>query len=544
MMPSTFDFGFGTPRRLAAAASLFFSLVTATGGQERPNRSSPPDTRNDRDAYCQGIEQLRLRQHENAERSFRRAVEVARNESRTNGVVCQGMLRTPFHPEYQLQEMLYRLPGRQADVAKLLETITREGLAPREDLKRLGQRLQDIQNTQPPPPPEPVTPSPTDQLKTLRDKVDADLKAGRVDSARQAAQQALKINPIGGAELLERVNGTEFDAILAAAEPQIRSGDFQTAAATLNRARDLRVDSARGTRLENASRFINAIQAGAAARDSSRWDEARQHVRIAREIGIDANAVKGLDASIKEAEARSVLSLVDAAVAAERYVDASGLIVRARALGIADDRLAPIESRIRSGRFNQHIQEGEKYLASGQIAQARRSATDAATLGVVAGQAQDLLRRVDIRELEIDMEGLLRAPRLADVQRRLESVIGRLRAIDPANAMVARAKEATAAFTKDLDATARQRLGITRFYAGQYRSALEVLPGTAEPRATFYVALSTGALALLETDPKRRETLEQDARQTFGSMRNRLGDLKADLPFVSPALRRLLAIPD
>ena len=509
----------------AAPILLAFSLVIFTADQE--NYYTP---------YLRGEESFRKQDCAAAIPELQKALNHRAAPKERSWTIRTVTSQRGFMPEVYLAICLSQL-GRHDDAVKMGKQAL-INLKPGDKLfNELSAALKTSQNaldTSAPPPKPPPN-------KSITMEVDREIEARRFAAARQIVQRA-NVSAEEADALRRRIDDAEFDDLFAQVAGPLKGGDIGTAVTTLGRAKGLNVDSARKQRLDNFFEFANAVAAANAARDAGRWADARRQTATARKLGVDVGIANRLEESVNTAEANAAVAAAVTAVKTQQYDEAAARLARARELGVDESRLAPIANALKGGSFAQQLQEAEKSLAADQIARARKAAEGARDLGVNPSQAESVLRRVNVRDLELRLEQLLGSPRWSDSQRTIvEQAQAELERLDRANAVAARARQRLAELLKNLDASSRQRVGIVDFYNGRYQSAIDALSSMSDARALFYTALSKGALSLTATDPARRQALEQEGRQLLAQV----GDptvVRADFPYISPALRRLFKL--
>ena len=276
-----------------------------------------------------------------------------------------------------------------------------------------------------------------------------------------------------------------------------------------------------------------------AALTAGRLDEARSLVAQAQTLNFDAAAAGNLGKQIDAQEFAAVMTEARKAVGEKRYAAGRTSAQRARALGIdnaqADALLGDIT---RQENFSSALVEAQKALTERRWTAARDAAARARSFNVDNQQADDVSRSADVADLSDQVNALVASRSFAQVA----PILDRLATLDPGNALVARTRPLVNASLADSD---KERLGMGAFYRGQYRAAIDTLQqlaGSGRVRAKLYIASSRAALSLVELDASAKTALEQQARQDFESIRGDQATFAADLPYLSPSIKKVLGI--
>jgi hypothetical protein len=149
----------------------------------------------------------------------------------------------------------------------------------------------------------------------------------------------------------------------------------------------------------------------------------------------------------------------------------------------------------------------------------------------------DLLRRVDLEEA---LEGARTAVDTGNWTE-AERLIARARAIDPRNPALASLAARTEAGLGALHAGDLERAALRAFFSGQYQETVDLLAKVlarsgASPRAYFYAACGSAALALVDGGAERLAA----ARDLFAKARPFSDQLTADRKYISPRILRVI----
>jgi hypothetical protein len=325
--------------------------------------------------------------------------------------------------------------------------------------------------------------------------------AGRFDDARTAASQALaKGASASSIELLRQViDDQEFDAVLSDAAKSRDDGRLPAARAAVARLRALNVGAARKSLIDPLATSIDHRETYAAA-----MAEARQFAGN------------------------------------NRWTDARTSAERASALGVNDAEARAFATEAgRQETFAALLATAKQAFDANRLSDARAAVVSAKALRIDSGQLDDLDAKITIR----DLSGRIDTMVAAGTVQGLSPLVEQLAAVSPRDPAIAKAQTFIAGH---LGEAAKERLGLSEFFRGRYESAagtLAQIDDKDRPRARLYLACAQAALALVESDDKRKKQLESDARQTLNSVRARVGRLTPDdLRFVSPSILHLLQL--
>jgi hypothetical protein len=336
------------------------------------------------------------------------------------------------------------------------------------------------------------------------------------------------------------------EAILASARAALENGDLAGARAFVDQAAagGAAPDAVAGLRHDITAREFDGLlrQAGRAV-DEKRYDQARELQTRARALNVDAARNSQADALAANITTRQQFdgALADArrALDTRQWPQAKTAADRAVALMPADANAKAIaDTAARHITFDTLLATAQRAFDSGQLGNARQAVSQAAALNVDSAALEPLTRTLDVRETSDRIRALLQSRSYAG----LGPLLDKLGTLDPRNPLIAAAQREQAA---TLGNSQRERLALSEFYRGRYDAAVAALSqitGGGSPRTRFYLACSKAALALIEPDAARRQSLEAEALAAIDPVRVQLQSLELDRRYVSPRILVVLKL--
>jgi hypothetical protein len=387
-------------------------------------------------------------------------------------------------------------------------------------------------------------PLPAPSGTRLRGDVAVALAGGHFDDARNLVRQGQAAGATGNdvTELLRQIDREEFSVLMRDAGTARDARNFAEAARLASRARQLNVDNKQADDLvsdiANRETFTRLIADGRRALGSGQVAQARDSAQRARALSLDTGQVDALLADISRHEDFAGLMMkAQKAYDTRQFSDARQAAQQAKSLNVdnqkADFLLAGIE---RQQRFEADMSSARTALDANRFSDARKAVSDARLLNVDGKAVGELSRNIDVRDLAKQLETLMTSKSLAA----MPPVISKLESLDPHNPAIFSARSLLTSVAGD---DQKERLGIGQFYRGEYADAVTALTSLStgvRPRVLLYLACSKAALALIERDPQKRKTLEQEARQHFAHVRDQRAAFSTDLRYVSPSIIQIL----
>jgi hypothetical protein len=289
--------------------------------------------------------------------------------------------------------------------------------------------------------------------------------------------------------------------------------------------------------------FDSLIRDGARARDGARYSEARDLQTRARALNIDAAhnvQAETLATTIANRQQfDGVMADLHHAVDGRQWSQAKTLADQALALAPNDAGATALKTEAeRHVTFEGYVASARQALDQGQIGDARQAVTRARALNVDPTAVEPLAQAIDIRETSDRLRTLLQSRSYTSMQ----PLVDRLATLDPRNPLIVTAQQQLAA---TLGNSQRERLGLSEFYRGRYdaaAAALTEVSGDISPRVRFYLACSKAALSLIETDERKRQALEAEARRAVDPVRQQVQALGVDRRYVSPGILAVLKL--
>jgi hypothetical protein len=376
--------------------------------------------------------------------------------------------------------------------------------------------------------------------------VNAALEAGRFDDARTAARQGQTAGTSAAevTDLLKRIDQQEFTVVMRDAAKARDARQYAEATRLAGRARELNVDNSKAdaltTDISNRETFARLLADGRRALAAHQFAQARDNATRARALNLDNQQVDALVGDISRQENfESLLTKAQKSYDGRQFADARVSAQQARNLNVDNPKVDALIAEIgRHERFEAAIASARTALDANRFADARRAITQARAMNVDEAAATGLSRRVDVQDLTKQLESLVAAKSMAA----MPAVIEKLDAIDPRNRTVFAARSLMAASASD---DQKERLGVGQFYRGEYAdavAALSPLSDSGRMRAHLYLACSKAALALIERNPEKRQSLEREARQHLQPVRARPAAFASDLRYLSPSIVQMLGL--